>query len=553
MSEHVSFLCYIHLFAFAPAQCAPIARLSRTIHQHIFSCLVGAQFTDCIICLASTHLFWFAQTITISPVHLCFWVWTCLYMFHFHVSYLSIPIYSHRLATMDHHPKGSALLSWRTEGHPSPHSFGSTHSCLFHSSPQNPHYQVQPPLTSRLNWSEKTPSHPNTGIKTLDPTLLKAASPCRPFKSFLPPTLLPTRRYISASIALSTSSLQANVQKDMADIEREWKTIWEVFPELSKNPSREPATIPSSISSTISHTNISLPLTTPSSHPTPPTPTPILTPQTISTTRTPPHQPQPLSPLSHPSYPPNNHSGKRQKILLAPHPQPPLQQPQPPCPSTRPRLPSCPRNHVPKGETIRPDNHPKEKPTHTQSGHFHQFQAKATQKYPLPFIHNRTNLTTRPTTHPTTSSIPSTTSNTKIAPLLHSPPLPIHNTPTTRNTSKHNTLTTITNTTFPTTTINTTCPPLPITTINAATTITTTAATQTQIPPLMGLDVSLPPKLLTPSVSLTIPLSSSSPPSLIFLRTLQDLQQSGLWGTLLITAATQGSHHHLAILKKFNT
>ena len=259
MSEHVSFLCYIHLFAFAPAQCAPIARLSRTIHQHIFSCLVGAQFTDCIICLASTHLFWFAQTITISPVHLCFWVWTCLYMFHFHVSYLSIPIYSHRLsrATMDHHPKGSALLSWRTEGHPSPHSFGSTHSCLFHSSPQNPHYQVQPPLTSRPNWSEKTPSHPNTGIKTLDPTLLKAASPCRPFKSFLPPTLLPTRRYISASIALSTSSLQANVQKDIADIEREWKTIWEVFPELSKNPSREPATIPSSISSTISHTNIS--------------------------------------------------------------------------------------------------------------------------------------------------------------------------------------------------------------------------------------------------------------------------------------------------------
>ena len=165
-------------------------------------------------------------------------------------------------------PIGSAERPWTAtqKGQPyyldvqkatlGPHSFGSTHSCLFHSSPQNPHYPVQPPLTSHLNWSEKTPSHPNSGIKILEPTLMKAASPCRPFKSFLPPTLLPTRRYISASIALSTSSLQANLQKDIADIEREWKTIWEVFPELSKNPIREPATIAPSISSTISHTNI---------------------------------------------------------------------------------------------------------------------------------------------------------------------------------------------------------------------------------------------------------------------------------------------------------
>ena len=33
-----------------------------------------------------------------------------------------------------------------------------------------------------------------------------------------------------------------------------------------------------------------------------------------------------------------------------------------------------------KDKTIRPDHHPKEKPTHTQSSHFHRFQAKATQK-----------------------------------------------------------------------------------------------------------------------------------------------------------------------------
>ena len=28
-----------------------------------------------------------------------------------------------------------------------------------------------------FTWSEETPSHPNSGIKTLEPTLQKAASP----------------------------------------------------------------------------------------------------------------------------------------------------------------------------------------------------------------------------------------------------------------------------------------------------------------------------------------------------------------------------------------
>ena len=37
-------------------------------------------------------------------------------------------------------------------------------------------------------------------------------------------------------------------------------------------------------------------------------------------------------------------------------------------------------------------------------------------------------------------------------------------------------------------------------------------------------------RLCTPSVSLTIPLSSSTPPSLIFLGTWQELKQLGLWG-----------------------
>ena len=53
MSEH--FFSVLHPFAFSPSQCAPIARLSRAIHQHILSHLAGAQFTDCITCPSNTH------------------------------------------------------------------------------------------------------------------------------------------------------------------------------------------------------------------------------------------------------------------------------------------------------------------------------------------------------------------------------------------------------------------------------------------------------------------------------------------------------------------
>ena len=53
------------------------------------------------------------------------------------------------------------------------------------------------------------------------------------------------------------------------------------------------------------------------------------------------------------------------------------------------------------------------------------------------------------------------------------------------------------------------------------------------IPSLMGLDISLPPRLHTPSMTLTIFLPSSSPPSLILPQMLQELQHSGLWRILL--------------------
>ena len=142
MSEHVSFLCFI-LCLFFIYLCPH--RLSRATYQHIFSRLAGAQFADCITCLANTYFVWFAQAITFLPVYLYFWVWTCLYMFHTFVSHLSIPVCSHRLIreTMDHHPKGLVPLSWCTKSNLSSHLFVSIHSCLFRSSLQNPPYPVQ--------------------------------------------------------------------------------------------------------------------------------------------------------------------------------------------------------------------------------------------------------------------------------------------------------------------------------------------------------------------------------------------------------------------------
>ena len=67
----------------------------------------------------------------------------------------------------------------------------------------------------------------------------------------------------------------------------------------------------------------------------------------------------------------------------------------------------------------------------------------------------------------------------------------------------------------------------------------------------MGLDISLPPRLHTPSHSLVIILSTLSHFS-------PNVAGASAIGTLgdsptRPTAETQVSHHHLAILKKFNT
>ena len=79
--SHVSFICY-------PSIPVSSRRLSRAIHQHTFSRLAGAQFTDSMTCLTSqTFLFCFSHSISFSPVFLCLslhmfelvFVFTCLF------------------------------------------------------------------------------------------------------------------------------------------------------------------------------------------------------------------------------------------------------------------------------------------------------------------------------------------------------------------------------------------------------------------------------------------------------------------------------------------
>ena len=148
-------------------------RDSTTIHQHIFTCLAGAQFTDCITYLPNTHFVLvctdyhiFANSLIICfcsldmPAHVLFPCFT--HLLSFHPSKLP---YKSSMATLDRHPEKSTPLSWPALGKLSSHLFIGTHSCVFHSSPQNPHYPVQAPCTSHLNWSDKTPSYPNRGIK----------------------------------------------------------------------------------------------------------------------------------------------------------------------------------------------------------------------------------------------------------------------------------------------------------------------------------------------------------------------------------------------------
>ena len=180
MSEYVSFCFMFHVPHL-------LARLSRAI-QHIFRHLAGAQYTDCItlphqhtLCLGLhkpsqfrpfTYIYEFEQ------VYMCFIP---------NVSRLSIPPCPHRPSrvTMDHHPKGSASPSWRTESNPSTYLFASTHSV--------PLFPTKYTLPSSGFTSTEVKKHLHT------PTVASRlrSQPCgrlpvrRPFKPLLPPTVPP--------------------------------------------------------------------------------------------------------------------------------------------------------------------------------------------------------------------------------------------------------------------------------------------------------------------------------------------------------------------------
>ena len=153
-----------------------------------------------------------------------------------------------------------------------------------------------------------------------------------------------------------------------------------VFLELSENPIGEPATIPPPSSSTISSTI---------KHFLHHSPHPLLYllhrqfPHPFSHyTAPPPHQHHhtkqhhratkiSITTLTAIISPKQPHQKKTNSYTYATSTVSTTTTPQPPRPSTYPRLPSCPRNLFQKDKTIRPDHHPKEKPTYTQSVHFH--------------------------------------------------------------------------------------------------------------------------------------------------------------------------------------
>ena len=270
------------------------------------------------------------------------------------------------------------------------------------------------------------------------------------------------------------------------------------------------------------------------------TPTLILTPQITLTTPTPPHQPQPLSPLSHPSYLSNMPENDKKPLLA--------------CTTSTastttsinmsactifPMIPSSKRTKQSPQITI-----PKRNPPILCPFISTNFRLKKHKKYPLPSTHHKTCLTT----HPTMNSTPSPTCTTKTPPntkkyqpLMHSsPPLLLY------TTLPPLLCTILSPPSPPTTTINTN----PITTINPPTP-----------PPLPHKHKSHP---LWNSTSPTHPDSTHHqchwsfpchhpphPPS--FPECWRNFSDQTLGESpTRPTAGTQGSLHHLAILKKFN-
>ena len=103
------FIPRFHSFTVFPSECAP-TWLSRAIHQHTFSRLAGAQFTDCMTCPTSQRFFiLFFHTL----LHFCqfFNVLVCTCLSSHAYSYVFINLQSFRLSVPPH---GSAEQSTST-------------------------------------------------------------------------------------------------------------------------------------------------------------------------------------------------------------------------------------------------------------------------------------------------------------------------------------------------------------------------------------------------------------------------------------------------------
>ena len=168
--------------------------------------------------------------------------------------------------------------------------------------------------------------------------------------------------------------------------------------------------------------------------------------------------------------------------------------------------------------------------THTNVFPATGFWLKRLKKSPFLFQHHKAILQLDHNTNPKSSY---TTTTTKPPPL--NPEITQKTQSNSTNTPSSLVVATTTANTTTTTTNHTVSTSYTSSTTSTTTTTNTSTQTDTPIPALMQLNIPIPPRIHTPSTSITILLSpsiapSSIAPSPIFPCTLQDIQRLGLWG-----------------------
>ena len=327
--------------------------------------------------------------------------------------------------------------------------------------------------------------------------------------------------------------------------------LWEVFQEISKNPIGEPATIPLPSSSTISQTSISSTThNTPSVSYTTNSHTHSHTTEHLHNTNQHPHTNHNLYHCYYPSYPPNNHAEKRQKNTCTTSV----------VSTTMPSTTTTSNNtsvltimptSLQKDKTIHPDHYPKEKPTYTQSIHFRCLQAKATQKNPPP-IHTPQNQPHNTPQHQSHSLHHK--NHTQQQNINHSYTVHLQHSYAQHSHHPHHSYTHHSHhhhqNTIPNTTINTTTTPLLPSTPPPS---PPPPHKQTNPIPYGSQHLSPTENLHTLKVTdhffgIIFPTLPHLSPNVAGASSIGALEDS----PIRPTTATQGSHHHLAILKTYN-